>query len=910
MNIAQIEKNLIALVDNISKEAFVYDLLLAYGVPKATVSLLKKGKRNLSKRDDQIILKKKLFFQEVENQDLHNTIDTLKSDEATHRHDPRFVVVTDYKTLLAIDTKTDDRLDINITDITKHPFFFGPWAKIEKSSHINEKEADVKASIKMAKIYDELLKNNEFETKEDLHGLNIFLSRLLFCFFAEDTGIFKENSFTNAISSHTQDDGSDLQGYLNNLFAVLNTQNRKDYPEYMHIFPYVNGGLFGESYNAPVFSRKSRQMIIECGELDWQDINPDIFGSMFQAVVHVDQRSNMGMHYTSVPNIMKVIEPLFLNELQEELEKFSDNPQKLDALLKRLTKLRIFDPACGSGNFLIIAYKQIRTLEMQILKRLDELSYTAIHNREQLDFLPKTQLDFAATYKPTFFSNIQLSQFYGIELDDFAHEVAILSLWLAEHQMNVAFKEIFGQANPTLPLKEGGKIVCGNATRIPWEDVCPKDKGAEIYILGNPPYLGGKSQSKEQKNDMAAAFHMTKKFGELDYISCWFMKASEYIENTAHKFAFVSTNSICQGAQVHQLWPHILNLGLEILFAHKPFKWSNNAKLNAGVTCSIIGVSSETSNNNKFIYDGDNQQVVPNITPYLHRSNSSTVVKQSLKPISSLPKILTGNSPYDGGNLILSQSEKDEMIESFPQSNIFLRRLVGSQDYLNDKKRWCLWINDENQHKAIQIPPIFDRIQATRAFRQKGGQVAKGLTSHAHKFRYTHQAKNSLILIPRVSSERRPYIPFGFLDKTYIVSDSAQAIYDPEPWVFGIVTSAIHMAWVRITAGRLKTDYRYSSALCYNTFPMPDLTGKQKQSITTHVYNVLDEREKHSDKTMAQLYDPDKMPDGLRGAHHDLDIAVERCYRSKPFISDEERLEYLFKLYEQMTTKEKMGDLI
>jgi len=496
MNIAQIEKNLASLVKDIAKESFIYDLLLAYGVPKATVSLLKKGKRNLSKRDDQIILKKKLFFQEIENQDLHNTIDTLKSDEATHRHDPRFIVVTDYKTLLAVDTKTDDTLDIKIDDIVKHPFFFGPWAKIEKTAHANENPADVKAAEKMAKIYDEILQDNEFETKDDLHGLNIFLSRLLFCFFAEDTGIFDENAFTNAISSHTQDDGSDLQEYLNKLFEVLNTQDRKAYPEYLHNFPYVNGGLFGDSYNAPIFSRKARKMIIECGELDWQDINPDIFGSMFQAVVHKDQRSNMGMHYTSVPNIMKVIEPLFLNELKEVFEKHYDNQNKLNQLLVRLGRLRVFDPACGSGNFLIIAYKEIRTLEMQIFQRIQETTTTPS--------LP--------------FSCISLSQFYGIELDDFAHEVAILSLWLAEHQMNVAFKEIFGDCNPTLPLKEGGKIVCANATRIPWEDVCPKDKDAEIYILGNPPYLGARMQNKDQKEDLSKVFTDVKNYKNLDYI--------------------------------------------------------------------------------------------------------------------------------------------------------------------------------------------------------------------------------------------------------------------------------------------------------------------------------------------------------------------------------------------------------
>ena len=556
MNIAQIEKNLTKLIEDISPDSFIYDLLLAYGTPKTTVTLLKKGNRNLSKKDDQIILKRKLFFQETQNQDLHGLIDSLKRDETTHRHDPRFIVVTDHKTLLAVDTKTDDTLDIKVNEINKHPFFFGPWAKIEKNTHYNEQEADVKAAEKMAKIYDEILKDNEFETKEDLHGLNIFLSRLLFCFFAEDTGIFDgENAFTNFVST-SQEDGSDLDDYLNKLFEVLNTADHAGYPDYLAKFPYVNGGLFGDRYFAPKFSRKARRMIIECGELDWATINPDIFGSMFQAVVHKDQRSSMGQHYTSVPNIMKVIEPLFLNELREEFEKHYDNTKKLEQLLARLDKLRIFDPACGSGNFLIIAYKEIRELEMEIFQRIQEI-----------------------TTNPSLpFSRIQLSQFYGIELDDFAHEVAILSLWLAEHQMNVKFEEVFGQTNPTLPLKEGGNIVCDNATRIPWEDVCPKDKDAEIYILGNPPYLGTRNQEKEHKDDLSNLLGHIKNYKTLDYISCWFFKAREFIEKTENRAAFVSTNSICQGDQTSILWPLILQNNVEIIFAHQSFKWANNAK--------------------------------------------------------------------------------------------------------------------------------------------------------------------------------------------------------------------------------------------------------------------------------------------------------------------------------------------
>lgn len=886
MRIAQIEKNLSELVKNISPDEFVYDLLLAYGTPKTTVTLLKKGNRNLSKKDGQIILKRKLFFQETQEQDLHGLIDSLKNDDATHRHDPRFIVVTDYKTLLAIDTKTDDTLDIKINEINKHPFFFGPWAKIEKNTHYNEQEADVKAAEKMAKIYDEILKDNAFETKEDLHGLNIFLSRLLFCFFAEDTGIFDgENVFTNYVST-SQEDGSDLDDYLNKLFEVLNTADHSGYPDYLSKFPYVNGGLFGDKYFAPKFSRKARRMIIECGELDWATINPDIFGSMFQAVVHTDQRSSMGQHYTSVPNIMKVIEPLFLNELREEFDKHYDNQKKLEQLLARLEKLRIFDPACGSGNFLIIAYKEIRELEMEIFQRIQEI-----------------------TDNPSLpFSRIQLSQFYGIELDDFAHEVAILSLWLAEHQMNVKFEEVFGQTNPTLPLKEGGNIVCGNATRIPWEDVCPKDKDIEIYILGNPPYLGSRNQDATQKEEMKEL--IGKKYKSLDYVSCWFIKASQYIQDSFSSAAFVSTNSICQGEQVALLWPAVLSNDVRIQFAHQSFKWTNNAKGNAGVICVVVGIS-KNIDRDKILYKDSVQHNVKNITPYLTEGGSVYITRRS-KPLNkNLPKIVYGNLLNDGGHLVLSENEKNDLILKYPETSSFIREYIGSREFLRGGIRFCLYITEDALENALIIPEIAERLHKVTEHRNKSTESStRALADKPHQYYFkAHQETHSLI-IPRTSSERRDYIPIGFLTEKTVISDAAQALYNAEPWIFSIVTSRMHMTWVRSVAGRLKTDYRYSSALCYNTFPVPELSAKQRETITTHVYNVLEEREKHSEKTMAELYDPEKMPDGLREAHHHLDLAVERCYRSKPFTSDEERLEYLFKLYEDMTAKEKSGGLL
>ena len=477
MNIAEIEKKLQDLVDSFTEETFVFNLLLAYGTPKSTITRLKKGLSNLSKAEGELLLKKKFFFKKVESSLLHSTIDDLTKEKETLKHNPRFVVVTDYETLLAVDTKTNDTLDIAIKDLPKHYDFFLPWAGMEKAQIVDENPADVKAAEKMAKLYDEIVKENETKTEEEVHALNVFLTRLLFCYFAEDSNIFADNQFTNAIEQHTQADGSDLHTYIERLFDVLNTEKRdSSLPEYLKAFPYVNGGLFREKYAIPKFSAKSRRIMIEVGSLDWSAINPDIFGSMIQAVITPEHRGGLGMHYTSVPNIMKVIEPLFLDDLYEAFEKAKASKKKLQELLNRIAKLKIFDPACGSGNFLIIAYKELRRLEMKILSAMDDLS---------------SQKSFA-------FSEIKLTQFYGIELDDFAHEVAILSLWLAEHQMNLEFYKAFGRTSPALPLKGGGNIVHGNATRIDWEEVCPKEDGDEIYILGNPPYLGARLQSKEQ----------------------------------------------------------------------------------------------------------------------------------------------------------------------------------------------------------------------------------------------------------------------------------------------------------------------------------------------------------------------------------------------------------------------------
>jgi hypothetical protein len=734
--------------------------------------------------------------------------------------------------------------------------------------------------------------------------------------FAEDTGSFSQDLFVKTISEHGGVEGENLQSLLKQMFDVMNVPDdrRGDLPAHIRAFPYVNGGLFADSTEVPAFNRRAKRMLVEAAQLDWQEINPDIFGSMIQAVVDTEMRGDLGMHYTSVPNIMKVLQPLFLMSLEEEFERAQGHREErslLRKLLTRISKIRVFDPACGSGNFLIIAYRELRTLEMRVFQRLDEIGGGQTTWREQ--------------------SGVKLSSFYGIELADFAAETTKLSLWIAEYQMNQRFKSLFGEAPKTFPLRDGGHVVCGNALTLPWLQVCPRptktvqkekifdlarvekvhatedvvDEEAETFIVGNPPYLGGKYQTATQKADMAKVFAETDKFGELDFIACWFLKAAIYLDSTRAKYAFVRSNSVNQGAQVHQLWPLIFSRGLEIIFAYEPFKWSNNAKGNAAVICTIIGIA-KTGTAEKKLYSSSSVRTVRNINAYLIPATTTCIVNQSLKPISSLPPIITGNSPYDGGHLILTRAEKESLVVSHPEALVLVRRLYGAHDFLNGVERWCLWIADAQLDLARSIPQIRTRIDEVKRFRETGGDVARGLVATPHRFRYTHTARDSLIILPRVSSERRQYIPFGFLDATAIVSDSAQAIYDGEAWVLAVISSQLHMAWVRAVAGRLKTDIRYSSALCYNTFPMPPLSGVNKKALEDCCWSVISERDRHPGKTLAELYDPEMMPSGLRESHRTLDETFEKIYVGRPFKNDVERLEHLFDLYVNMTSTTEM----
>ncbi len=901
MNLAQIEENLQILIANIKPDTFIFDLLLAYDTPKSTIKRLQaEGGLNLSKNKNEVIWKSKLWFKSSESDEIQTEFESLKANTGVLKHKPRFVIFTDYDTFLALDTKTSETLEIKISDLAKHFDFFLPWAGMEKAQAKYENPADVRAAERMAKLYDEIKKDNLTTTKEEVHNLNVFLSRLLFCFFAEDTGIFDTAQFTNAIKNHTQTDGSDLNTYLDTLFEVMNTplKDRKaDIAHYLNSFPYVNGGLFRNTHFAPIFNRKSREAVLASGDLQWKDINPDIFGSMIQAVITPEHRGGMGMHYTSVPNIMKVIEPLFLTELYEVFEaalasnSMADKTKKLKDLLNRLKNIKIFDPACGSGNFLIIAYKELRKLEMAIFKELDKLQGK----------LGSGTLDFGDSS----FSEISLKNFYGIELDDFAHEVATLSLWLAEHQMNQLFFKEFGRTRPALPLMETGNIVHGNACRLDWEVVCPKHENEEVYILGNPPYLGSSLQSVQQKNDMSLVFNTFANYKNLDFIAAWFLKGAIFIQNKNAQYSFVSTNSICQGEQVALLWPFIFNYGLEIDHAYTSFKWKNNAKDNAGVTVVIVCVRNSIAQKPKFLVYDNRKLLVKNINPYL-TSGENLIVHKRSKMLSLLPNMTYGNKAVYGEPLILSSSEKELLTNDNNNSLFFIKKIIGAKELLEGVERWVLWIRNEELQNALAINGIKQRIEEVKKLRLNSKEKgAIELAKRAHQFRDIFETKTNSIIIPLTTSERRNYIPLGFSSKDEILSNAVSVIYNTESWIFSVISSRMHIIWIKAVCGSLETRIRYSNILGYNTFPFPSIPEVQKQELEKHVYKILEEREAHSEKTLAQLYDPDKMPEGLREAHLQNDLAIERCYRDKPFESDDERLEYLFKLYEKMIEEEK-----
>ena len=904
----EIEERLMVFCDyDIPADEVGYELLYSFGKSERDIERYKEGK-GILKTFDGLLIKGLLCYRAAKTRYMTDCLERLKCDPMVIKAAPKIVAVSNGKSIIAYDMREKDTYENTLERLHCDFAFFYPLMDVERVHYVDENPADVKAAEKLAKLHDELRAYNDFDSDSDLHDLNIFITRLLFCFFAEDTGIFEEGLFTSSIIRYTKEDGSDLADYLDESFNVMDlAHRRRDTLSMVKQFPYVNGGLFSKHIQIPRMGAKARRIIIECGELNWKDINPDIFGSMIQAVVNPEVRATQGMHYTSVPNIMKVINPLFLDELRGEYNKMKERFDKVEQLwnlrgikqkeynaecksiirdgnnlLKRMSVMKFFDPACGSGNFLIITYKSLRWLEMDILK---------------------LQKQCQGEGGQTFVDNsvIRLDQFYGIELLDFPHEVAMLSLWLAEHQMNTKLNEEFGVNTKALPLKNITQIVCGNACRLDWNVVCPHTKDEEVFVFGNPPYLGSRRQDSGQKKDMELVFK--EDYGELDYIACWFMLGARYINSSKAKYAFVSTNSICQGLQVALLWKRIINNDVNINFAYKSFKWTNNAKYNAGVTCVIVGVCCDAKQK-RYIYDKEQFREVTNISPLL-MDGPTIFVSTQIRPLNkNVPQMNFGNMPADGGQLILTDEEKGYLVSQDERLSDYCLPLIGADDFINGRRRWCIWLYDKDKDVYMQIPEIKRRVNNVVEIRKKSSRP--NLAEIPHLFaQITQPLGNNLIVVPSTSSENRKYIPIGYVDKNNIVANSCMVIGTNDMSLFGILTSAMHMVWVKTVGGRLETRYRYSAQLCYNTFPFPKISAAKKKEIADAAEEILVTREFHVGKTLAELYDPEKMPQDLLEAHEKLDDIVESCYPGYPFANDEARLECLFRMYEKMTSKKQ-----
>lgn len=907
LNPTKLMADLEALTQEEQGQGFVFGFLSLFKTPRSTITRLEKDLSTdlnvaLDPESGAVGLRQRLYIKPIyDGQEPEDVLQGIRESGRLAQYKMRFLIVTDFKNLMAYDSEVDDILDCAYQDLYRNYSFFLPLHGLEKSQVYSESPADTKAAERMGRLFEQIRLSNQIETAEQVHSLNVFLTRLLFCFFADDTGIFTKNQFANALESTTTRDGHDLQAFFEQLFEVLNTPenspNRKSLATQMAAFPYVNGGLFAKTFAVPSFTQRTRRMLLDSARLDWSEINPDIFGSMFQGVINPEQRSQLGQHYTSVPNIMKVIQPLFLQPLEDDLEKILRNKKPaerlkdLTRLSMRLENIKIFDPACGSGNFLIIAYKELRKFEIKVFKYIRELN-------------PNTDI---------FASGITLNQFYGVEIDDFAHEVAMLSLWLAEHQMNMLFKTEINEPKPALPLKEGGNIICGNSLRINWEEFCPRTDRAndEVYIIGNPPFGGKQYRTSTQNEDLDMVFsNLRVSYRNLDYVVAWFLKGAQYISRSCSRLALVATNSVSQGEQVSLIWPFIFNLNISIAFAYQTFSWKNNARDNAAVHVVIIGLVDNNFLSSKRLlfkpfYQEWLKEEVENISPYLLQG-SNTVISSRRSPISNVSPMVFGSMPNDGGYLLLSTEEKNQLIKEEPQAAKWIKRLLGSEEYINNGLRWCLWLLGASDAEIKQCPLVCKRVEEVRKARLNSSRLStQRLATTPHLFgEIRHPASGEYIIVPRVSSERRLYIPIGFFEADVICSDAAQMIPNATLYEFGILTSLAHNDWMRIVAGRLKSDYRYSGTLVYNNFPWPEVTPTQMKAIEQLAEEVILTRENYPSKSLAQLYDLDEMPDDLRAAHHALDMAVDKLYRKTPFADSSERVAHLFARYEALIAAE------
>ena len=919
MNAVEIEQAIseLALAPFESAE-FPYAFLAAFGHKETTLKRLRSGNNNTSDLPGGVLLRNHIHLAVCALGDVGAILQALRASPATAKGKAKFILATDGQTLEAEELVSGGNAGETIApayaDFPNHLGFFLPLAGITTIKEIKDNPVDVRATGRLNKLYVELLRENpDWATEDRRADMNHFMARLIFCFFAEDTDIFNgEGLFTQTIEQWSERDGSNMHQVLAEIFRAMNIHSSERpsteprLPNWANGFPYVNGGLFSGSTETPHFTRMARTYLIHAGHLNWREINPDIFGSMIQAVADDEERSALGMHYTSVPNILKVLNPLFLDDLRGQLEKAGENERMLLKLRKRLARIRVFDPACGSGNFLVIAYKQMREIEYEINRRRGE------------------------THRG---SDIPLTNFRGIELRDFPAEIARLALIIAEYQCDVRYRGQRDALADFLPLSKENWIICGNALRLDWlslmdanrtgvkliaddlfgtpltqTEIDFENEGGETYICGNPPYLGSTWQTDEQKADLGAVFAArTKNWKSLDYVAGWFMKAADYGTKTKVSAAFVATNSICQGQQVPFLWPLIFETGLEISFAHTSFKWSNLASHNAGVTVAIVGLSTQVAPVRKLFYIADNEKSVAkeatNINAYLVAA-PHIIVDKAMNPLTAVSTMDFGNKADDGGHLTLTPKQLDDMRLAKHSRDKFIKQFYGSKEFINGETRYCIWIDDDAAIEAQTEPALAKQIELVRNARLGSKDAyARSLAARPHQFKTPRLASRSVIVTPRVSSEDRPYLPVGLLSSGSVIGDRNFALYDAPLWNMALIASRLHWVWIGTVCVRLEMRFSYSNTLGWNTFPVPLLTKQNKADLTRCAEDILLAREAHFPATIADLYDPETMPDNLRRAHERNDEVLERIYIGRRFRNDTERLEKLFDLYTKMTAE-------
>ena len=913
MNAVEIE----AAISDLALQAFdaaefPFSFLAAFGNKEVTLKKLRACNNNTSDVAGAVLLRNNMHIAVCSPDAVSETLANLRSSPTTTKAKAKFILATDGKTLEAEELSSGETIACLFANFPNHFGFFLPLAGISTIKEIKDNPIDVRATGRMNKLYVELLRDNpEWASDSRRTDMNHFMARLIFCFFAEDTNIFSNSGmFTQTVDKMSDRDGSNTHQVLSEIFRAMNIKLddratvEPRLPSWASGFPYVNGGLFSGSTAVPKFTRMARTYFLHAGSLQWHQINPDIFGSMIQAVADDEERGALGMHYTSVPNILKVLNPLFLDDLRATLAEAGDNDRKLLNLRKRMARIRIFDPACGSGNFLVIAYKHMREIEFEINRRRNEAHLG---------------------------SDIPLTNFRGIELRDFPAEIARLALIIAEFQCDVLYRGQQDALEEFLPLDAQNWIVCGNALRLDWLSICPPtgttvkliaddlfgtpldqmeidftNEGGETYICGNPPYKGSQTQTKNQKLDLEAVFEpYSVSPKQIDYVGAWFMQAALYARKTQAESAFVSTNSICQGRIVPLLWPKIFEMGSFIKFAHTSFKWANLASKNAGVTVAIVGLST-LPNARRQLFDLSTDgsvavRAASSITPYLTIGDQVAVTGQR-ESISGFIDMSFGNMPIDGGHLLLSVDEVVALGLSKNESQKFVRRIYGSAEFIRGIVRYCLWLGDDNVEEALSVGPIRSRINDVKIMRLASKDAGtREMANRAHQFREMHCALRHTLITPGVSSESRGYLPVGLLDDCSIVSNAAFALYDAPLWNMALIASRIHLVWIGTVCGKLKSDFRYSNTLGWNTFPVPTLTEQNKIDLTTCAENILLAREAHFPATIADLYQPDSMPENLRHAHDRNDEVLERIYIGRRFKNDTERLEKLFELYSKMT---------